>query len=133
MATPSTRMNFTMHGHQISDESIAMTVQHSYQVKEHGQHLERLGLALMQSQPAALEECQAIQAIGQQIQTHGQTAIDLITIAQQDRQQSTPAFVQAGIEHAKAIQLHVQANRILLRLNQSALPNYPTTAPTQNS
>lgn len=117
-----------MNSHQISDESIAMTVQHSHRVKEHGQQIEQLGITLMHNQQADLEECQAIQAIGQQMQQHGQVALEWVIVAQQNPQASTHAFVQAGMEHAAAIKLHVEANRILLRLNQAILLDDLTTA-----
>lgn len=115
-----------MHSHQISAENIAAAIQHSHQIKQHGQKLEQLGADLMQNLPMDLAQCQAIQAIGRQIQEHGQTALALATNAQQQREYSTEAFVQVGMEHIAAIQLHVEANRILLQLHQPAFPHQPS-------
>jgi arginyl-tRNA synthetase len=116
-----------MKSHHIAKENIDAIVQHSYQIKDHGQQIEQLGTALMQNHQAESEACRTIQAIGQQIQKHADVAMKLAEVAQQNRESSTEAFIQAGMEHAEAIKLHVEANRILLRLNQSAFPDLSST------
>jgi hypothetical protein len=103
-----------MYGHKISDENLKAARKHALDAKKHGVMVEKLAASLGARKQLTPEKRQFIAEMGRQIQEHAQASLKFAEAAQQDDEHSTEAYVQSGVEHAKAVDLHVKANQILL-------------------
>lgn len=106
-----------MDGHQISDESIALSYKHAYQVAKQGQKLEQLGANLQQTNHLTQDESEFVRKTAQKIQEHAKAMIALMNVAELNKEHSTEAFVTAGQHHAEATKLHTEINKILVKSN----------------
>lgn len=104
-----------MEGHKISNGSIELSYKHAHEVEEQGERLERVGMSLTGDQRFTQQESEFVQKAAQQIQAHAKAMYEYIRVAERDAERSTTAFTSATQEHAEAIKLHVEINKILLK------------------
>lgn len=103
-----------MNGHKISDESIQLSYKHAYQVEEQGKRLERVGASLSRDE-FTQQESEFVQEAAQQIQECAKVMLEYTRTAELNEKHSTEAFTKAGQQHAEAIRLHTEINKILLK------------------
>lgn len=104
-------------GHKISDESIALSYKHAEQVAQEGKRLEELGVLLSRSKQLTQHEREFVQEAIQQIQSCARAMFQYTRVAESNTELSTNAFGEAVKSHTEAIRLHVEINKILLKLD----------------
>lgn len=111
-----------MNGHVISRSSIELSYKHAHQVEEQGRRLERVGASLSSDEGFTQQEREFVQDTARQIQKIAKVMLECTKVAESDEARSTIAFSVAAKQHAEAIRLHVEINRILLKKHY---PNQP--------
>ena len=110
-----------MDNHKISQQSIALSYQHAKHVEEQGKRIEHVGASLRGNERFSQQEIEFIRQAAQQIQECARAMFENTKLAELDEEHSTEAFTAAVEQHAEAIKLHTEVNKILLKLDSTGL------------
>jgi hypothetical protein len=101
-----------MDGHKIANENIELSYKHAEQIEEQGQRLGRVGALLSGGERFTQQEIEFIQEAAQQIRACARAMFEYTKLAESDEERSTQAFAAAVQQHAEAVKLHAEINRI---------------------